>query len=650
IAVLQINSTVTVLLLENNCQPLESIGDYFNQINSQKFKLVARKQLKKGLKYLQQNKVDIIILNLDLSENTDLNIFQQIYAINPNISLIIITAKNQENTVIQNKNLAIDQTTSELKIQDYLSRESISPALLEKSIISVIGQQQLAQSQQDNLELQRQLQETQELFKTVVDTSSSLMWMIDAHENYTFLNQAWLSFTGQTLETGFQENWRDRIYPEDLPQCIAVYQSALTKGQGFEVEYRLRRFDNSYRMMLNTAVRRYNSQGEFAGFLCSCLDITQRKQMEQQVIQQAKIDRLLADITQKIHSYLDLDIIIQTTAEAVNQFLQADKILITKIVDHLSLTDGTINCKLSLLFKSRLVSFPFCCDIDTPENLPNKALLDNYDQLSQGKIIAQINNSVYTIDTIIDDNIAELIDISYQLILVPIVVQKKLWGLLFVENYLFPKYWQLEEIKFLRQVALQLEIAIKQSELYQHLEQANQELEKLAVLDGLTKIANRRKFDQYLEGEWKRLTRERSPLSLILCDIDYFKLYNDTYGHQAGDRCLQKVAQAISKVIKRPADLVARYGGEEFAVILPNTDAGGAKYLARQIRLQIEALKIPHINSKVDLYVTLSLGVASCIPNGGLGFYALVAAADKGLYQAKELGRNQVALFEMEKS
>ncbi|MGL5075717.1 MAG: diguanylate cyclase, partial [Waterburya sp.] len=205
-------------------------------------------------------------------------------------------------------------------------------------------------------------------------------------------------------------------------------------------------------------------------------------------------------------------------------------------------------------------------------------------------------------------------------------------------------------IKFLKQVALQLEIAIKQSELYQHLEQANQELEKLAVLDGLTKIANRRKFDQYLEGEWKRLTRERSPLSLILCDIDYFKLYNDTYGHQAGDRCLQKVAQAISKVIKRPADLVARYGGEEFAVILPNTDAGGAKYLARQIRLQIEALKIPHINSKVDLYVTLSLGVASCIPNGGLGFYALVAAADKGLYQAKELGRNQVALFEMEKS
>jgi diguanylate cyclase (GGDEF)-like protein/PAS domain S-box-containing protein len=646
--VLQINSTVTVLLLENNCQTSESISYCFEQIDSQKFKLIVSKQLKKGLKYLQQKHVDIIILNLDLSENTELNIFQQIYAINPNIPLILITINNQENKVIQNKNLAIDQTTSELKIQDYLSRESISPVLLEKSIISVISQQQLAEIQQSNLELQRQLQYTQELFKTVVDTTSSLMWMIDAHENYTFLNQAWLSFTGQTLEIGFQENWRDRIHPEDLPQCIAVYQSALTKAQGFELEYRLRRFDYSYRMMLNTAVRRYNSQGEFAGFLCSCLDITQRKQMEQQVIQQAKTDRLLADITQKIYRSLDLEIILQTTAEAVNQFLQAEKILITKIVDHLSLTDGKMNRQLSLLFESRLVSFPFICELHTPKTLPNQALLDNYDQLAQGEIIAQINNSVHTVSTIINDSITELTDLSYTLLLVPIIVNNQLWGLLCVEHFLSPRYWQLEEIKLLRRVAGQLEIAIKQSELYQHLEQANQELEALAVLDGLTKIANRRKFDQYLEGEWKRLTRERSPLSLILCDLDYFKLYNDTYGHQAGDRCLQEVAQAISKVIKRPADLVARYGGEEFAVILPNTDAGGAKYLARQIRLHIEALKIPHINSSVDLYVTLSLGVASCIPNGGLGFYALVAAADKGLYQAKELGRNQVAVFEME--
>ena len=108
-------------------------------------------------------------------------------------------------------------------------------------------------------------------------------------------------------------------------------------------------------------------------------------------------------------------------------------------------------------------------------------------------------------------------------------------------------------------------------------------------------MANRRQFDRYLALEWKRGAREKQPLSLILCDIDYFKLYNDTYGHQAGDRCLMEVAQTIAKVIKRPADLVARYGGEEFAVILPNTNLSGAKYIAQQIRARVEALKIAHI-------------------------------------------------------
>lgn len=179
-------------------------------------------------------------------------------------------------------------------------------------------------------------------------------------------------------------------------------------------------------------------------------------------------------------------------------------------------------------------------------------------------------------------------------------------------------------------------------------EEANKELEKLSVIDELTKVANRRKFNRYIASEWQRLAREKAPLALILCDIDYFKLYNDTYGHQAGDRCLKLVAQAISKAVKRPADLVARYGGEEFAVVLPNTSIEGAEYLAQQIRLYVEALQLPHINSSVDLYITLSLGVSGCIPKHNSVFDALIAAADSGLYQAKELGRNQVVRLNIE--
>jgi diguanylate cyclase (GGDEF)-like protein/PAS domain S-box-containing protein len=652
----KIRSIITILLLEDDAQNRESVEHFLTQINYKKISWTKIQQLEAGLDYLQQNHVDAIIINQKLTDTHKSNIQQKIYVITTKIPIIFITTNNRENTVIKKQHFTINyasfeknKTLESTTIQNYLSNKEISPILLEKTIISVIEQQKdrekLIELQQNNLELQAELQDTQELFKTVVDTTSSLMWMIDTHENYTFLNQAWLSFTGQTLETGLQENWRDRIHPEDIPSCIQAYQSALTQCQGFQIEYRLRRFDNQYRLMLNTAVRRYNSQGEFAGFLCSCIDITQRKQMEQQVIQQAKVDRLLADITQKIYSSLELDIIIQTTVEAVNEFLQAEKILITKIVNNSLSIDGKNNRHLSLLFESKLINFPLICDIFTSEILPNQELIDNYKQLSQGVIIAKNKTCTHAI---IDNINVNFNNIAYTLLIVPIISQEKLWGLLCIEQYSPLKYWQLEEIHLLRQVVMRLGIAIKQSQLYQQLEHANQELEKLAVIDDLTKIANRRKFDQYLEKEWKRLTREKNPLSLILCDVDYFKLYNDTYGHQAGDRCLSEVAKAISKVIKRPADLVARYGGEEFAIILPNTDVGGAKYLARQVRLQIEALKIPHINSKIDLYVTLSLGVASCIPNASLGFYALVAAADKGLYQAKALGRNQVVLFEMQ--
>jgi diguanylate cyclase (GGDEF)-like protein len=185
---------------------------------------------------------------------------------------------------------------------------------------------------------------------------------------------------------------------------------------------------------------------------------------------------------------------------------------------------------------------------------------------------------------------------------------------------------------------------IQQSQLYHQLELANQELQRLASLDGLTQLANRRQFDTYLEREWLRLARENLPLALILCDVDFFKPYNDTYGHQAGDECLQKVAQSIATTLKRPADLAARYGGEEFAVILPNTDAGGAVHVAEMIRLQVSELVLPHQTSNVQPFVTLSLGVAVLIPQPDTSPAHLIATADKALYEAKASGRNCVVL------
>ena len=172
------------------------------------------------------------------------------------------------------------------------------------------------------------------------------------------------------------------------------------------------------------------------------------------------------------------------------------------------------------------------------------------------------------------------------------------------------------------------------------LKRANLELENLAALDSLTQVANRRRFDDYLTQEWKRLVREQQPLALLLGDVDYFKAYNDYYGHQGGDDCLIKVTQALNRAVKRPADLVVRYGGEEFAVILPNTDIKGAIVVAEAIRLEVQQLQLPHPRSQVSEFVTLSLGVTSMIPTLERSPEALIMAADRALYAAKRQGRN----------
>jgi diguanylate cyclase (GGDEF)-like protein/PAS domain S-box-containing protein len=178
------------------------------------------------------------------------------------------------------------------------------------------------------------------------------------------------------------------------------------------------------------------------------------------------------------------------------------------------------------------------------------------------------------------------------------------------------------------------------------LQEANYELERLATLDGLTQVPNRRRLDIYLAQEWQRLARDQQPLSLILCDVDYFKRYNDYYGHQAGDACLQRVAQAMQDVVRRPADLLARYGGEEFAVVLPLTSRWGSMQVAEALRAAIEDQAIAHEDSLIHDCVTLSVGVATVLPSGANSLAELIADADRALYRAKQIGRNRVCFAE----
>ncbi len=187
----------------------------------------------------------------------------------------------------------------------------------------------------------------------------------------------------------------------------------------------------------------------------------------------------------------------------------------------------------------------------------------------------------------------------------------------------------------------QIEIALKQ---------ANHKLKYQANVDSLTQIANRRRFDEYFTQEWSRCIREQAYLAIILCDVDYFKAYNDTYGHQVGDKCLYEVAQGINSAVKRPADLVFRYGGEEFAIVLPYTDKQGALIVAEEIRQQIKQLKIPHESSRMSNIVSLSLGVSSMIPSIYTSPHTLVSSADLALYDAKDRGRDRVVYRDVELS
>ncbi|MGC1393869.1 MAG: diguanylate cyclase [Coleofasciculaceae cyanobacterium] len=360
-------------------------------------------------------------------------------------------------------------------------------------------------------------------------------------------------------------------------------------------------------------------------------DIRERKFAEAALHQQYLRERLMGAIQSRIRKSLKLSEILNTTVTEVLQFLQTDRVIIYRFENDCSgvVVVEALEQQWQPMLGRKIWDI---CFAEHYLNLDNKG----YIQAVEDIYTAGFSQCYINFLT------------QYQVranLVVPILQGEAFWGLLVAQHCRQTRQWQPWEIELLNQLAFNVGIAIQQAELYQQLEAANQQLKRWATLDGLTQLANRRCFDQYLEQEWRRLTRESQPLSLILCDVDFFKLYNDTYGHQAGDEALKKVAAALGDTVKRPADLVARYGGEEFALVLPNTHQEGALHIAESIHQAIRRLKLVHEASSVNSYITLSVGVATVIPRLNNSATALIAAADAGLYQAKASGRDRTIVL-----
>ncbi len=351
-----------------------------------------------------------------------------------------------------------------------------------------------------------------------------------------------------------------------------------------------------------------------------------QQRTQQQVTQETILRHVIADM----HSSLELKTVLANAIHRIQTLMVLDRILIYRC---LAAEQGEIIATTDQSFQQTVLPFnldtamaPAQVSISQPQSLtPADA-----DWLAQGQIHTELRFPIFQGD--------------------------RLWGAMMAH---LPSDSSPDgSVDLLSLIVEQLEIAIQQSELYAQLQatqaelvttidklaETNKELSRIAHVDGLTQLANRRYFDAYITREWRRLRREQQPLSVIVIDIDYFKPYNDTYGHLQGDTCLQAVGQALSQVTQRPADLICRYGGEEFVAVLPNTHTEGAINLAQKIQQAIAHLKLPHGSSLVSNFVTISLGIATGVPTPQHTWQDLVDAADKGLYRAKEQGRNRYCL------
>ncbi|PLZ99496.1 hypothetical protein CEN50_07125 [Fischerella thermalis CCMEE 5268] len=463
------------------------------------------------------------------------------------------------------------------------------------------------------------LEQSEAYLRTVVNNFPLILWAIDKNGVFTLSEGKGLEGLG--LKPGEAVGQSVFEMYGDLPEVAAAFRNSLTKG----VPYYVTATTNGCTLegMANPF---YDDQGNIQGMIGVSMDITARKQAEDALKKsEAQFRRLAENVPGMIYRYilhpdgtdeftylsprcreiyeLEPEAIIQDSQKMWSLVHPDDSLAIQSLIAESLHKPESINLEHRIVTPSGRVKWI--------QVIAQAEQQTNGDNIWDGVVI-DITQRKHTEQLLADYNRT----LEQQVRERTIALEQEIW-----------------ERKRAEDAAKAAEIALRK---------ANLELERLATLDGLTQVANRRRFDEYLSQEWRRMAREQQYLSLILCDVDYFKSYNDYYGHQAGDACLKRVAAAMRNTLKRPADLVARYGGEEFAIILPSTAIQGAIAVAQAIQKAIKLLRLPHIQSQISDFITVSFGVSSIIPTHNLRAETLITTADEALYEAKKQGRDRI--------